>query len=265
MRSGVYQRAKVDKKLVCFTKFNYMLGSTNLKHILFLDIETVPQVADYNQLNERGKVLWEKKSAFFRNNNQEAADVYQRAGIYAEFGKIVCISVGVLSGAEDAYQVKVKSFADVDEQKLLRDFIELLQSMEKKRPVILCAHNGKEFDFPYISRRLLVNALPLPSCLNNAGKKPWEIQHLDTLEMWKFGDYKHYTSLDLLTHIFNIPSPKEDIDGSMVAGVFYEEKNLPKIVKYCENDVVAIVQLLMRYVNKPLVKAEMIERTLTGL
>jgi 3'-5' exonuclease len=238
-----------------------MQNSINLKNILFIDIETVPEYASYSELPERTKLFWDKKSSYFRTEEQVGADVYQRAGIYAEFGKIICISVGLITATKNVLGLKLKSFAGKDEKVLLEDFLALIKKMEEKRPVIFCAHNGKEFDYPYISRRLLINSLPLPDSLNSSGKKPWEINHLDTLEMWKFGDYKHYTSLDLLTHIFNIPSPKDEIDGSMVADVYYKEDKLEKIIKYCENDVVAVVQLLLKYLNHPLVQNEFIERT----
>ena len=239
-----------------------MLDSINLKQILFLDIETVPQHVSFDSLPEKSKEFWEKKSAFFRSQEQSAGDVYQRAGIYAEFGKIVCVSVGIIHGENENLRLKLKSFASESERKLLEDFVALVEKMHAKKPVVFCAHNGKEFDYPYISRRLLINKMTLPEPLDNAGKKPWEVKHLDTLDLWKFGDYKHYTSLDLLSYIFNIPSPKEEIDGSQVASVFYEEKNLNKIVKYCENDVVAVTQLLLQYQNKALIKEELIERTL---
>lgn len=237
-----------------------MLDSLNLKHILFLDIETVPQYMDYEQLPHKAKYFWDKKSSFFRANDESAKEVYQRAGIYAEFGKVVCISVGIFTAGSEGF--KLKSFAGSDEKAILKDFIDVLIKMEGKHPVILCAHNGKEFDYPYLSRRMLINGLKLPEVLNIAGKKPWEIKHLDTLDLWKFGDYKHYTSLDLLTHIFEIQSPKEDIDGSMVSKVFYAENDIQKIVKYCESDVLAVGQLLLRYMNKPLIKDEMVERSL---
>ena len=236
-----------------------MLDSINLKHILFLDIETVPKYKDYEDLPDKTKLFWDKKSSFFRKSDENAKDVYQRAGIYAEFGKIVCISVGILTSGSEG--IKLKSFANADEKVLLEEFKTLVTKMEEKNPVILCAHNGKEFDYPYLSRRMLINGISLPEVLNISGKKPWEIKHLDTLELWKFGDYKHYTSLDLLTYIFEIPSPKEDIDGSMVAQVYYVESDMQKIINYCENDVVAIVQLLMRYMNKPLIKNDMIVRS----
>lgn len=238
-----------------------MLHSLNLKQILFIDIETVPQEESFDSLDSKSQQFWEKKSAYYRSEEQSAADVYQRAGIYAEFGKIVCISVGIIHGSEGNYQLKLKSFASKNEKKLLDEFLQVVNKMEEKSPVIYCAHNGKEFDYPYLSRRLLINGFSLPSSLNNAGKKPWEIKHLDTLELWKFGDYKHYTSLDLLTHIFGIPSPKEEIDGSQVADVFYNQKDLNKIIRYCENDVVALTQLLLRYTNRSLITTENIQKT----
>lgn len=230
-----------------------MLDNLNLKQVLFIDIETVPQYADFDSVAEGMKSFWEKKSSFFREPEQLPEDVYQRAGIYAEFGKVICISVGVLTGEKGAYGFKLKSYCDDDEQKLLTEFSSMLTELESKRQAIFCAHNGKEFDYPYLSRRFLINGLKLPDALDNSGKKPWEVKHLDTLELWKFGDYKHYTSLDLLTAIFNIPSPKEEIDGSMVADVYYKEKDLNKIIRYCENDVLAVAQLVMRYVNLPLI------------
>ncbi|MBN1118906.1 MAG: 3'-5' exonuclease [Bacteroidales bacterium] len=232
-----------------------MLDSLNLKQVLFLDIETVPQKPAFNELPEEFKKLWDKKSSFFRKDEQEAADVYERAGIYAEFGKIICISVGAVTGERDNYGFKLKSFYGDDEVKLLSEFYEMVEKLNHTKQLRFCAHNGKEFDYPYLSRRMLINKVKLPDILDIAGKKPWEVNHLDTLELWKFGDYKHYTSLDLLTHVFDIPSPKQDIDGSMVARVFYEEKDLEKIKVYCEHDVVAVAQLLMRYMGLPLIES----------
>ena len=175
--------------------------------------------------------------------------MYDRAGIYAEFGKIVCISVGYIREGE----IRLKSFFSDNELELLHEFTEMLNQYYSSPYQLLCAHNGKEFDFPYIARRLLINGIPLPGILNIAGKKPWEVQHLDTLELWKFGDYKNYTSLNLLTAIFDIPTPKDDIDGSMVGAVYYKEKNLSRIKEYCEKDVVALTQLMRRYKNLELI------------
>jgi 3'-5' exonuclease len=224
-----------------------MLESIQIENLVFLDIETVPQSPAYDNLPETTQKLWEKKSSFFRTEEQTPSEVYQRAGIYAEFGKIICISVGLVHTDQAQKKIRLKSFAGKDEKQLLMDFSILLKALAAKKTYSLCAHNGKEFDFPYIARRMLINGLDLPLILDTAGKKPWEVMHVDTMELWKFGDFKNYTSLELLTHIFGIPSPKNDIDGSMVAGVFYEDDDLPRIVKYCERDVVAVVQLILKF------------------
>lgn len=218
----------------------------DLKDILFLDIETVSCVDQYNKLSERLKTQWARKAGFFkREEGQTDEDLFHdRAAIYAEFGKIVVIAVGIFTDEKGVLGLRTKYFAGDDEAKILNEFRNMLEKMGPN--VRLCAHNGKEFDFPYISRRSLVNGLPLPTVLNVAGKKPWEVNHLDTMEMWKFGDYKHYTSLDLLTTIFNIPSSKGSMDGSMVSKVYYNEGDLKKISEYCVGDVVAIAQLYLR-------------------
>ncbi len=230
-----------------------MLNQINNKQILFIDIETVPASPDFNNLNSQMKKLWEKKSKYLIKNEEETAEtVYKKAGIYAEFGKIICISVGFFN--EEIF--RLKSFFGDDEKEVLLQFKSLLKKTYNKDYKYLCAHNGKEFDYPYIARRMLINGIKLPEILNLAGKKPWEINHLDTLELWKFGDYKHYTSLELLTAIFNIPTPKDDIDGSMVAEIYYKEKNLKRIAVYCEKDVVAVTQLFLRYKNQDLIKDE---------
>ena len=239
-----------------------MLDKINPLHILFLDIETVPQYAHHSDLPEKMKEFWDKKSARFRQEEEGPEDVYQRAGIYAEFGKIVCISVGVMKSPEEnsGYGFRLKSFYGAEEHLLLSSFAEMLQKFSAKNDALLCAHNGKEFDFPYIARRMLLNGLPVPDILNVPGKKPWEVAFLDTMELWKFGDYKNFTSLDLLTYIFDIPTPKDDIDGSMVGKVFWEENNLDRIVHYCEKDVLAVAQLLLRFRGEQLIREENIER-----
>jgi len=230
-----------------------MLNKINIERILFLDIETVPLHSDYNQLEEKFKALWDKKASFLIKNEDDTPESsYERAGIYAEFGKIVCISVGFLKGNI----FRIKSFYSEDENKLLSEFINLLEKYYSFKQHLLCAHNGKEFDFPYIARRILINGLKLPDILDNAGKKPWEVAHLDTLELWKFGDYKNYTSLELLAAVFDIPTPKNDIDGSEVAGVFWKDNDLQRIVTYCQKDVLTIAQLFLRYQGKPLISQE---------
>lgn len=224
------------------------IHTIDFSKILFLDIETVPMVSDYGQMPEQFKKLWDRKAEYLARSEEDTAEnLFQRAGIYAEFGKIVCISVGFLS--KQAF--RIKSFFGDDERELLKDFAGLLN---KGFYQYLCAHNGKEFDFPYIARRMLIHGIPLPDMLNIAGKKPWEVLHIDTMEFWKFGDYKHYTSLELLTTVFGIPTPKEDIDGSMVASVYYNDEDLERIALYCQRDTLAVAQLLLCYMGKPMIR-----------
>ena len=224
-----------------------MLGTIQPENILFLDIETAPAVPVFGDLSEDFREMWEKKSAYFRKPEQTAEEVYERAGIYAEFGKIICISAGYISKKEGRRVFRVKSFAGDDEKALLTEFAKtLVQFFNAKRNSYLCAHNGKEFDFPYIARRMLINGVKLPSALNVHGQKPWETPFLDTMELWKFGDYKHFTSLNLIALLFGIPTPKDDIDGSQVADVYYKEKNLPRIVEYCEKDVLTVARIFLK-------------------
>jgi len=224
-----------------------MLEKIPLRQILFLDLETVPQMWNWDELSERTKILWEKKTQNQRKEEVSPEEFYQeRAGILAEFGKIVCLSCGLVI---DDQKIRIKSFYGDDEKQILQDFCGLLQSSYFKSDLLLCAHNGKEFDFPFLARRMIIHQIKLPRILQMHGKKPWEIPHLDTLELWKFGDYKHYTSLDLLAHLFQLPTPKEEMDGSEVAQTYYEEKNIEKIRKYCEKDVVTLINIFrkMRY------------------
>jgi len=227
-----------------------MLKNINIENILFLDIETAPEYPSYDDLPEIFKKLWDKKAMRIKKEENDTPDfLYERAGIYSEFGKIICISVGIMKDGE----IRIKSFFGDDEKLLLSDFSKMLSTKFNSKTHLLCAHNGKEFDFPYIARRMLIHNIRLPEMLDIAGKKPWEISHLDTMELWKFGDYKNYTSLELLAAIFNIPTPKDDIDGSMVGEVYWKEKDLPRIVKYCQKDVLTIAQLFLKYKGKPLI------------
>lgn len=227
-----------------------MLQNINESDILFLDIETVPQWSQYSEVPERFKKLWDRKAGFIAKNEETPDEIYNRAGIYAEFGKIVCISVGYFNSGN----LRVTSFYGDDEEKLLREFSKLLTIHYNENHHLLCGHNAKEFDFPYIARRMLINHVKLPKILNLAGKKPWEIQHIDTMELWKFGDFKSYTSLDLLTAAFNIPTPKDDISGADVWKVYWLEKDLERIKVYCEKDVIAVVQLYRSYKDQPLLE-----------
>ncbi|MDR1681755.1 MAG: 3'-5' exonuclease [Prevotellaceae bacterium] len=228
----------------------------NFEQILFVDVETVPQYATYADMPETTKSLWEKKTAHIRTEGQTAEEFYERAGIWAEFGRIICISAGFIYRREEQRVLRLKSFAGHNERELLQGFCRMLEMFFiKKKNALLCAHNGKEFDFPYIARRLLINGLPLPNVLDVAGRKPWEVSFLDTMELWKFGDYKHSCSLELLTGILGIDSPKDDIDGSEIAKVYYIDGDMPRIVRYCEKDVLAVAQLLLRYRGQPLLES----------
>jgi 3'-5' exonuclease len=231
-----------------------MLDLSQLDKILFLDIETVPEVYNYADLELETTKLFDAKNARFLTEDKTKADVYnEKAGIYAEFGKIVCISVGFVHESATGRSIRMTSFAHEDEETLLRQFVRLLENNYNTPKHVLCGHNSKEFDIPFICRRLLIHGIGLPYVLNLAGKKPWEIPHLDTMELWKFGDYKAYTSLALLCHIFKIPTPKDDISGADVARVYYEENDLNRIRIYCEKDVVALIQLFLRMNGAPLV------------
>lgn len=223
-----------------------MIEKIPLNSILFLDIETVPEEEDFNELDGTMKVLWEQKTLYQRKEEFTAEAFYDRAGIWAEFGKIVCLSVGYFVNKGDIRNFRVTSFFG-DEKKILKDFSNLLENHFNLASHVLCGHNAKEFDIPFIARRMIINQIPIPNKLNLFGKKPWEIPHLDTLELWKFGDYKHFTSLKLLTKILGIPSPKGDIDGSQVAHVYYVEKDIDRIVTYCEKDVIAVAQIFLRF------------------
>lgn len=229
----------------------------HLSNILFLDIETVPQYATFEKAEETYQKLWEEKAKFLLKSEEDTpASVFERAGIYAEFGKIVCISVGIINDRGPKRELRIKSYANEDEEALLKEFSTLLDKHFSGDEHLMCGHNGKEFDFPYIARRMLIHGMVLPRILDIAGKKPWEVKHLDTMQMWKFGDFKNYTSLKLLAHVFGLPTPKDDIDGSQVAGVFWEEKNLERIVTYCEKDVITLVQVFLRMNQMPMLSAE---------
>jgi len=233
-----------------------MLENIDLQQILVLDIETVPQYPTFKELPADYQELWDLKTRFQRRDGETAAEFYFRGGILAEFGKIICISVGIFSNKTETLTLRVKSFYGDEEKELIQSFIALLKKQADS--LILCAHNGKEFDFPYICRRMLINGLEIPVQLNIHGKKPWEIMHLDTMDLWKFGDYKNYTSLKLLAAVFNIPSPKDDIDGSMVHKVYWEDNDLERIRVYCEKDVITTAQILLKFKSLPLLSNDQI-------
>ncbi len=226
---------------------------------LFLDIETASQVKDYSQLSERMQKLWDHKAEQIAKGDESATpeSLYERAAIYAEFGKIICISVGFFNDQ----RFRLKSFYGHDEKALLTEFATLLDRYYAFPDAQLCAHNGKEFDFPYIARRMMVNGIKIPRVLQVAGKKPWETNFIDTMELWKFGDYKSYTSLDLLCAIMEIPTPKDDINGSEVGRVYWIENDLERIKTYCQKDVLAVAQLMRRYNYLPLIADDQVDYT----
>jgi len=252
-----------------------MYSFHQLENVLFIDIETATMAPTYEALSDRMKELWDKKSLkYMRNEDSQTPEQLfeEKAGIHAEFGKIVCISCGFLrftDGLEKSPALRLKSFFGLDEYDILSEFSKLLFDFQKhvdsnhakKRNAIrnyesssmnLCAHNGKEFDFPYLGRRYIIQGLPIPNILEIQGKKPWEVNLLDTMELWKFGDYKAYTSLDLLAAVLDIPSPKDDIDGSQISKVYWEEEDYPRIKEYCEKDVLTTVQILLKMSRLPL-------------
>lgn len=234
-----------------------MLESISLHNILFLDIETVPLHSSYDRMTETEKKLWERKANLLKKNEEDTVEsLYQRAGIYAEFGKIICISIGYFKSSSAQREFRLTSFYGDDEKNILEKFANVLNQYFNRSTISLCAHNGKEFDFPYLCRRMMIHGIALPSLLDISGKKPWEINHLDTMELWKFGDFKNYTPLNLLTHVLNIPSPKDDIDGSMVRQVYYADSDLNRIMEYCQKDVLAVAQIIVRLKGHPLLTSD---------
>jgi hypothetical protein len=229
-----------------------MIDKLSPDQVLFLDIETVPQHRQFDELEHVVQDLWCRKTQYMADRKGIGPDaLYETAGIYAEFGKVICIGAGYFKKLDDGYVFRVTTWHGDDEQLVLDQFSHWLQRFYKKPFQALCAHNGKEFDFPYLCRRMLANRVSIPDALHLAGKKPWEIPHIDTMDMWKFGDYKHYTSVPLLAHTLGIPSPKDDMDGSEVSKVYYDEHNLERIAQYCMKDVITIGRIFMRFCEKP--------------
>lgn len=229
-----------------------MLKKLPSHKILFLDIETVPEVGKWGELNSEWQTLWTKKVEKQLAENETPEEFYgKRAGILAEFGKIICISCGIIT---EENKIRIKSFYGDNENLILKEFNEMLSAKYFDSNLILCAHNGKEFDFPFMARRMIINGIELPQVLDLQGKKPWEILHLDTMELWKFGDYKHYTSLNLLAAVLGIPTPKDDIDGSQVASVYYNDHDLERIKIYCEKDVLTVAQIFRKFRNEALLE-----------
>jgi len=221
------------------------MSNVELEKILFLDIETVPLVYRYEDLDETSRQLWNKK--WQHNKDLSPRDHYAKAGIYAEFARVVCVGLGYYQ--QNSFEVM--TIAADNEKAILKDLADFLKSRFNTEAHFLCAHNGKEFDFPFLCRRYLINDIGLPKLLQIQGKKPWEVRHLDTMDMWKFGDYKNYSSINLLAHVFGLPSPKEDMDGSMVSSTYYEQGDLRRIEEYCKKDVITLARVYCRFAGTP--------------
>jgi 3'-5' exonuclease len=234
------------------------MQNTKLENILLIDIETVPQQPEFNLLNAEWQQLWQEKIQRQVPEQTTAAEFYpQRAGVMAEFAKIICISMGYFIKQGEILQLRIKSFYGDDEKKILQDLITMLNGVEtKNNKWCFAGHNIKEFDIPFICRRLLVNGLPIPVYLDFQNMKPWETNTIDTFQYWRFGDYKNFTSLKLLAAALNVPSPKDDIDGSMVADVYWNEKNIDRIVTYCQKDVLTVANIILRFKNLHLLTEE---------
>lgn len=217
------------------------MTKTDIEKILFIDIETVPATYKYKELDSTTQELWNKKWQY--NKDISAEEQYNKAGIYAEFAKVVCIGLGYYNQKK----FRIKAISSSNEIDILNQFSELLNAHFNTYSHLLCAHNGKEFDFPFLCRRFLINNLPLPKILQIQGQKPWEVKHIDTMDLWKFGDVKNFSSLNLLAHVLGVPSPKDEMDGSMVSKTFYEENNLEKIAKYCQKDVITLARVYNRF------------------
>ena len=232
-----------------------------LQNILFLDIETVSQYASFDGMTEDWKQLWERKAENLLRNKEDQTpeSIYERAGIYAEFGKVICISCGIVQVLGGEKKLLIKSFWGHNESEILSAFCDMLSKWSADGNKYLCAHNGKEFDFPYLCRRMVINDVCVPSVLSISGKKPWEVNHLDTMELWKFGDFKNYTSLNLLAHALGIATPKDDIDGSMVGSIYWNQNDLTRIVNYCQKDVITVAQVYLRINREPLILPENVE------
>lgn len=234
-----------------------MLDHVILDHALVFDIETVPGVKHFEDLSPAMQELWAQKASKlgYLQNEVTVPESYSTwAGIYAEFGKVICISAGYFKKDPDTGRqtLRIRSFANRDEKTLLLAFAEMLNKhFNQPSTHYFSGHNICEFDIPYCCRRMLVHGIELPSILDVSGKKPWELKNFDTMQHWKFGDYKSYTSLKLLAAIFDIPTPKDDIDGSDVARVYWQEDNLDRIRIYCEKDVATAARLMLRYKGMP--------------
>ncbi len=233
-----------------------MFTRHQIENILFIDVETASQQASFEELSDRMQMLWEKKAQKYlkADSSENVKQLYQKkAAIHPEFARAVCISCGYIQfNSEGIPDLTLKSYAGEYEPEILSTFGQMLTKFMAKDGRNLCAHNGKEFDFPFLGKRFLIQGIPLPDVLQIQGKKPWEVSFVDTMDLWRFGDYKSYISLDLLATVLGVPSPKDDIDGSEVSKIFWQEKNIERIQIYCEKDVKTTAQILLRMCQMPM-------------
>lgn len=228
-----------------------------LRNVLFVDVETASAASDYHELEIRMQRLWDKKSLIYsaEGNYSTPELYYNKASLHAEFGKIIVISAAYfyLNDKQDLC-LRVKAFDAPDERTLLEDFVELLKQKHfNSKALRLCAHNGKDFDFPYLSRRMLVNNIEIPDALDIMGKKPWEIQHLDTMDIWRFGERRETVSLETLAAIFGLPDYTAEMNNNQINDVYYKEKNLEKIASFSKKDVSITAQVYLKLNNIPLI------------
>jgi len=217
-----------------------------IESIIFLDIETVSLFPNLLLADDATKKEWARKIMKTNPTITPALldDTYkEQAALHPEFSFITCISVGMVKGGK-VYIKNIFGF-DHDEERTLEIFCETMQKiiekMERLQPK-LCAHFGKGFDYPFISKRMLVHGMTIPNILDSYGKKPWEITNLDTHEIWKMGGFNS-ASLSAIAHAFGIPSPKDDIDGSQVGHVYWVDSKIDRIATYCAKDVFALINI----------------------
>ena len=236
-----------------------MLDHINPENLICIDIETVPCYPQFNDCPDDLKELYLKKSERLKQEHENDEEQYfNHAGIYAEFGKVICITLGLFKKKKSEYQLRIKSLSDDDEKKVLQDFAEILDKYPRPNRLQFCGHNIREFDMPFLCRRFLIQHLNLPAPMDISGKKPWDVNMVDTMQLWRFGDIKHFTSIKLLALILGIESPKGDIDGKDVGRVYWKEKNMQRIVEYCQRDVITVAQLVMRFKGMELLQGEQI-------
>ena len=231
-----------------------------IENLFLIDIETVSGVQHFQLLDDEWKELWTEKILKTLPPGTSPEEYYpQRAAILAEFAKVICISTGYFKKENDEWQLRIKSFYSENEKEVLESFIKMLHQLHSKNARwVFTGHNIKEFDIPFLSRRMMVNGISIPPYIDFQNMKPWETPVLDTLHLWRFGDYKHYTSLKLLAATLDVPSPKDDIDGSKVGEVFWKEKDLKRIAVYCQKDVATVANVILKFKNLPLLKEEQI-------